>query len=207
MKRIAIIGAGGHGKVIIDMIRANHIYKVVAVFDDKYKTLNQKLGVYYGPIVSLNLIKEISDCKFVIAIGNNAVRQKIVKQLGLKREQYGTIIHPTATISESVTIGFGTVIMPNAVINADTIIGDHVIINTAAVVEHDNSIGNFVHISPNATLTGTVLINEGTQIGAGATIIPSKQIGKWCIIGAGSVVIQDIPSLCKAVGSPARIIK
>ncbi|PEF43416.1 acetyltransferase [Bacillus cereus] len=207
MREIAVIGAGGHAKVILDIIRANQNYKIVAIFDDKYEKLVQKKEVYYGPIFSINQVKEIFECKFVIAIGSNAVRKMLVKQLGLKKEQLETLIHPTATISESVTIGFGTVIMPQVVINADTVIGDHTIINTSAVVEHDNYIGDFVHISPNATLTGAVLIDEGAQVGAGATIIPGKQVGNWSVIGAGAIVIQDIPPLCTAVGSPAKLIK
>ncbi len=207
MKKIALIGQGGHAKVITDMIHANKCYEIVAVFDDKYEYLSKEQDICYGPIPSIKeTIGEIG-FKLVIAIGNNAVRKRIVQQLELKDESYETIIHPTAVVSESASIGFGTVIMPKAVINADTVIGSHVIVNTAAVIEHDNQIGNFAHISPNATLTGTVFINEGTQIGAGAIVIPNQKIGEWSIIGAGATVIHDIPSFCTVVGSPARVIK
>lgn len=207
MKNIALIGAGGHAKVVLDVIQANQNYKLIAFFDDKYKTLEQIKGIYYGPIDSIKQIESIYDCKFIIAIGSNTLRKKIVKQLGLKTVQYETFVHPTAIISDSVSIGFGTVIMAHAVINADTVIGNHVIINTAAVIEHENRIEDFVHISPSATLTGGVSINEGTHIGAGTTIIPSKQIGNWSIVGAGAIVIRDIPPFCTAIGSPVKIIK
>jgi len=207
MKKIALIGQGGHAKVIIDMIHANTGYEIVAIFDDKYECLSEDQGICYGPISSIKEIIEEIGFKLVLAIGHNAVRKRIVEQLELKDGSYETIIHPTAVVSESASIGFGTVIMPKAVINADTIIGRHVIVNTAAVIEHDNQIGDFAHISPNATLTGTVFVNEGTQIGAGAIVIPNRKIGQWSIIGAGATVIHDIPSSCTAVGLPARVIK
>ncbi|MDM5190874.1 acetyltransferase [Bacillus sp. DX4.1] len=207
MKQIALIGQGGHAKVITDMIHANTGYQIVAVFDDKYENLSRKQGVCYGPISSIKKVIEEIGFKLVIAIGNNAVRKRIVQQLGLEDESYETIIHPTAVVSQSASVGVGTVIMPNAVINADTVVESHVIVNTAAVIEHDNHIGDFAHISPNATLTGTVFVNEGTQVGAGAIVIPNRKIGEWSIIGAGATVIHDIPSFCTAVGSPARVIK
>ncbi|KXY71825.1 MULTISPECIES: acetyltransferase [Bacillus] len=207
MKRIALIGQGGHAKVIKDMIYANKYFKIIAFFDDKYRSLDKREEIYYGPISSIpTLMKEV-EFKLIIAIGNNVVRKKIVEQLHFNDEYYEIVIHHTAVISESATIGRGTVIMPNVTINADTTIGSHVIVNTASVVEHDNCIGDFVHIGPNATLTGTVTIDDGTQIGAGATIIPNLIIGNWSMIGAGATVIHNIPSGCTAVGLPAKIIK
>ncbi|MES9665964.1 acetyltransferase [Bacillus nitratireducens] len=207
MKKIALIGQGGHAKVITDILHANVGYKIVAVFDDKYESLFEEQGIYYGPTSSIQETIEEVGFKLVIAIGNNAVRKKIVNQLELAETNYETLIHPTAVVSESASIGFGTVIMPKAIINAETIIGSHVIVNTAALIEHDNQIGDFAHISPNATLTGTVFVDEGTQIGAGAIVIPNRKIGEWSIVGAGATVIHDIPSHCTAVGLPARVIK
>ncbi|MEH7336800.1 acetyltransferase [Neobacillus drentensis] len=205
MKNIAIIGEGGHSKVIKDIIRAGQQYEVIAIFDDKYERLTDD-GMFYGPILSVHDLLEKECFKVVIAIGNNKVRQRIVDVLGLDSKQYATLIHPSAIISESATIGNGTVLMPNVVVNADTIIGNHVIINTAAVVEHDNKISDFVHVSPNATLTGSVKVLEGSHVGAGAIIIPGITIGDWSTIGAGSTIINDIPSFSTAVGSPARTI-
>lgn len=207
MKRIALIGQGGHAKVIKDMIYANKHFKIIAFFDDKYQSLDKHEEIYYGPISSIPILMKEVEFKLIIAIGNNVVRKKIVEQLHFNDDCYESVIHHTAVISESATIGRGTVIMPNVIINADTIIGRHAIVNTASVVEHDNCIGDFVHIGPNATLTGTVTIDDGTQIGAGATIIPNLVIGNWSMIGAGATVIHNIPSRCTAVGLPAKIIK
>lgn len=206
--KIAVIGQGGHSKVVQDIILSYEDNEIVGYFDDKYRVEYFNDHIITGPVLSAKkMIQFFYDMKFFIAIGNNKVRKQIVQQLGLPTHYFVTLRHKSAIISPSATIGFGTVIMANAVINADTQIGDHVIINTNSVIEHDNEVGHFVHVSPNVTLTGGVQIEEGTHVGAAATIIPNKKIGKWSTLGAGSTVITDIPSYSMAVGVPARVKK
>lgn len=205
--KIAIIGHGGHSKVIQDIILSNNEYEIVGYLDDRYENIVTVDNLYFGPIsTAYDMINYFHQINFVIAIGNNKVRKAIVKKLCLSDEFYITLIHKTAVVSPSAKVGNGTVVMPNVVINADTQIGNHAIINTGSVVEHDNIIGDFVHISPRATLTGSVLIEEGAHIGAAATIIPSVKVREWSIIGAGAVVINDMPPKCIAVGIPAKVI-
>lgn len=204
---IAVIGEGGHSKVIREMIRSNKNYKIKAVLDDKYEELTLNNDVYTGPIsFAQSLLNRMAPIKFVVAIGNNEIRKSIVSKLGLSNESYLSLIHETAVISPSAFVGQGTVIMANTIINAEAYVGNHVIINTGAIIEHDNRIEDYVHIAPKAALTGSISVKEGTMIGAGATVIPGKHIGEWAIIGAGATVISDIPSNSTAVGTPARII-
>ncbi len=203
---IAIIGQGGHSKVIQDLISLNSQFHIVAYLDDKFEELMLMDATFIGPILSAEAIIEVfEDVKFIIAIGNNQTRKSIADKLKLPNGRYMTLVHPTATVSSSAKIGQGTVIMAHSVINADTHIGDHTIINTSSVVEHDNELGSFVHVSPNATLTGAVKIKEGVHVGAGATVIPNVEIGEWAVIGAGATVIHPIPSHCTAVGVPAMV--
>ncbi|MBO0958850.1 acetyltransferase [Neobacillus sp. MM2021_6] len=206
--KIAVIGCGGHSKVIADMILSNKENEIVGFLDDKYDEVGLVENIYCGPISSVRqLVERYQDIKFVIAIGNNRVRQFIFQKLKLPDENYIPVIHKSAVISPSAVIGFGTVIMPNTVINAETRIGVHSIINTASVIEHDSLIGDFCHVCPGTNITGTVQLGEGSCIGAGATIIPNTKIGEWVTIGAGATVITDIPSYCTAVGIPAKIKK
>jgi acetyltransferase EpsM len=205
--KIAIIGQGGHSKVIQDLIASNGENRIVAYLDDKYEGLNRSKSFYFGPILAAQkMIKTFNDTKFVIAIGDNKIRKLIVQKLNLDAENYITLIHKSAVVSPNAVIGSGTVIMAHSVIQADSVIGAHSIINTGAVIEHDNTIGDFTHVSPNATLTGSVKIDEGVHIGAGATIIPNIKIGAWSVIGAGATVLNHIPSQCTAVGVPARAV-
>lgn len=195
---IFLIGAGGHGKVIADILLGN----------------NQKdiTFVDINPIVknlsSFEVISKIPNLKstdsIIVCIGNNNIRRKNVLEL---KGPFTKAIHPKACVANQVEVGEGTVVMAGAVINADAKIGFHCIINTNASVDHDCIIDNFVHISPNATLSGGVRIGEGTHVGAGAVLIPGICVGRWVTIGAGSVVIEDIPDFSTVVGNPGRIIK
>jgi acetyltransferase EpsM len=205
---LAVIGEGGHSKVIMELIRSQEKYKIKAILDDKYTELTLSNGVYWGPISAAHrLLNQMNSLKFVVAIGNNKIRKSIVLKLGLPLDNFITLIHKTAVISSSASIGQGTVIMAHTTINADANVGNHTIINTGAIIEHDNSIGDYVHVAPKATLTGSISVKEGTMIGAGATIIPGIKIGEWTIIGAGATVISDIPANSTAVGTPAKITK
>lgn len=204
--KIAIIGQGGHSKVIRDVLSSIEGAEVVGCLDDKFKTDFYREQVFYGPADSAHfLIDEIPEVKFIVAIGNNRVRKQVVHSLGLPERTFATLVHSSAQISKSSTIGYGTVVMPCAVVNFDVEIGNHSIINSCAVIEHDCYVEDFVHISPNATLTGNVTVREGSHIGAGTTIIPGMEIGEWSVIGAGATVINNIPANCTAVGVPAIV--
>lgn len=202
MDNMILIGAGGHSKVIQDIVLTTPNIKLYAVLDEAFNHTIKKDGLIYA---NTNFINEINQNEFLfcIAIGNNNTRKNIFERLSIPLQQYAKLIHPSAVVSNSARIGNGTVVMPNAVINADTRVGNHCIVNTGSVIEHDNAIGSYVHVSPNATLSGTVTVEDGTHIGAGATVIPGKSIGTWATVGAGAVVIEDIESYVTAVGVPA----
>lgn len=204
---LVVIGEGGHSKVIRDLIHSKSDRKIVAILDDKYEELLLRNGIYVGPTSSAHyLLTKLMDMKLIIAIGNNELRKSIVMKLGLPNESYITLIHDTAVVSSSATIGAGTVIMANTIVSADAIIGDHAIVNSGAIVEHDNHVGDYVHIAPRATLTGAVTVNEGAMVGAGANVIPGKSIGEWAVVGAGATVINDILPHTTVVGTPAKMI-
>ncbi|MEC1177747.1 acetyltransferase [Metasolibacillus meyeri] len=200
-----LIGDSGHSKVIEDCIRANG-HQVIAKLDDRYQSVFKEDVYIKGP---MTIIQDLLDekTKVIISIGHNATRRKIAQRIQLSEECYGTVIHPSAIISPTSTIGYGTVVMPNVVVNADSIVENHVILNTSCIVEHDCAVQSFVHISPSAVITGGVSVQEGTQIGARASVNPTVKIGKWTMIGAGSTVTHHIPDNVTAVGVPAKIIK
>ncbi|WP_244513357.1 acetyltransferase [Oceanobacillus limi] len=206
MSKLILIGAGGHSKVVQDIVATNKELQLYAIVDEKYEQTVEKNGVIYA---NTSYIKQLDyeSYDFCIAIGNNAIRKKVYEELDIPLSRYKSLIHPRTVISNSAKIGNGTVIMPGVVINADTEVQHHCIINTNAVVEHDNRISDYVHISPNATLSGVVTVGEGTHVGAGATIIQVKSIGKWCTVGAGAVVVRDFGDNQTVVGVPAKEMK
>lgn len=194
-----LYGAGGHAKVIMDILEAAGD-GVTAVWDDAEKPPMRGFRIEKPPLV-MPAREEI-----IISVGNNRIRKKIAAALS-RNIVFGRGIHPRSIIAASVVTGPGTVVMAGAVMNADSTAGDHCIINTNAVVEHDCVLEDYVHVSPGAILCGGVFIGEGTHVGAGAVVIPGVRIGRWCTIGAGAVVIRDIPDHTTAVGNPAYILQ
>ncbi|MBM7604651.1 acetyltransferase EpsM [Metabacillus crassostreae] len=202
---IVIIGTGGHSKVVKDIILSDKNIHIAGYLDDKFEDYWIEDELFYAPISAYQfLMDKFDETKFIIAIGHNQSRKKIVNKMKLEEHHYMTFIHPSAVISPSARIGKGTVVMANTVVNADAVIGNHVIVNTGSIVEHDNRINDFAHVSPNATLAGSVSLGEGAHIGTGANLIPNVKVGDWSTIGAGATVINSIPSNTTAVGIPAK---
>ncbi len=199
MKNIYLLGGGGHGKAIIDMIISDLGLEIEAVFDDS--STESILGYEVKKIN--NKIFSLSD-NFHISIGSNKVRKKISEEL---KVNYPTLIHPTCIFSKFSFVDKGTVIMANTSVKAETTIGKHCIINAGAVIGHDITIEDYVHVAPNASVAGFVRIKEGAHIGIGASIIQGITIGKWAIIGAGAVIIKDVPDYAVVVGNPGVIKK
>ena len=202
-KYIYLYGAGGHSKVITDILHSLNI-EVIGIFDDNPPDARFKEMKINDGIRLLGEGFPKLDAPLIISVGNNARRAELA---ALLHATYGTAIHGSAIISDKAKIGEGTVVLHGAIVQAGAEIGTHVLINTAASIDHDNVIGDYAHVSPHATLCGHVTVGEGTHIGAGATVIPSVRIGKWCSIGAGAVVIGNVPDYATAVGNPAKVIK
>lgn len=195
-----LYGASGHCKVVIDAINSSTNSDIEAIFDDNPKSdFITEIPVIKANESILNNLKN-----FIITIGNNKLRKKVVEKLNTN---YLTVIHDKAIISKTAEIGVGTVVLAGSIINSEAKIGKHCIVNSGVVIEHDCLIGDYVHVSPNVSLAGNVAISEGAHIGIGSTIIQGLTIGKWSTVGAGAVIINDVPDYAVVVGNPGRIIK
>nr|MDH3153167.1 acetyltransferase [Bacillus licheniformis] len=208
MQNVVIIGAGGHGKVVRELVKERPDTELAGILDDRYAELHVENGLYRGPSGAAEELARLHPhAKFVLAVGQNSIRQRLYERIGLPLDRYAVLIHPSAVVSGSARIQNGAVVMASSVIQADADVGIHAIVNTGAIVEHDNRIGDYVHLSPGTVLTGGVTVMEGAHLGAGTAVIPGKTVGRWSVTGAGATVIHDIPDNCTAVGVPARMIK
>lgn len=200
-RRLIIIGAGGHGKVVADAAWKMG-YRNIAFIDDR------AVGecMLFPILGTTDMLESLDDGRtdFVIAVGDNKIRRKIAQSHAV---HWVSIVHPSAQIGLMNIIGKGTVILAGVVINSFSHIGAHCIINTGAIVEHDNEIEDYVHISPRAVLGGTVRVGECTHVGIGATVKNNTKICSDCVIGAGAVVVRNITESGTYVGVPARKIK
>lgn len=202
MKLFAIYGAGGHGKVIADTLRAANLDFNIAIDDAKDAKLFNIKALKPQDFLKINNAK--NTYSIILAIGDSKIRKELYDKFTQLGFEMPSIIHPSAYISKTATLGKGVVVLANASIGADAKIGDGAIINTGSVVEHDCSIGEFSHIAPGAVLCGGVSVGTQTLIGARSVIIESKSVGDSCLIGAGSVVIDSIENNKKVVGNPAK---
>lgn len=200
MKKLVIIGASGHGKVMADIAHKNGYEDIVFLDDDE--TVKSCMG--YPVIGKSGEAGNYPERDFFVAIGNPVIREKVQKQLLDKNLNVATLIHPKAVIAEHVTVGTGTVIMAGAVVNPDSRIGEGCIINTGASIDHDNVIGDYVHISVGSHLAGTVSVGARTWVGIGAVASNNLTICADCMIGAGAVVVKDIKEPGTYIGVPAR---
>ena len=206
MKRLAILGANGHGKVIAEIALSSG-WDSVEFYDDAFpnKASIDNFSIQGG--LDKLLKKSAAYEGFHVAIGDNRTRLKILNQLLDLGLSCPNIISPSSFVSQSASLGVGISIMAHVVVNTKTKISDGVILNTSCSVDHDCDISAGVHISPGAHLAGDISIGICSWVGIGSTIIQGKVIGHDTIIGAGSVVISNIPNNVTAVGIPSKLIR
>lgn len=195
MKRLIIIGASGHGKVVADIAQLNG-YEDIVFLDDN-ESVKECAGF---PVVGKTT--EALEGEVFVAVGNQETRKRLMEFY--KNRYLPTLIHPKAVVAKAVDIGEGTVVMAGSVINPGSTIGKGVIVNTSSSIDHDCVIGDYCHVSVGSHISGTVLVGEGTWIGAGTTVSNNINICGGCVIGAGAVVIKDITEPGTYIGVPAR---
>ena len=202
MKRLAILGASGHGKVLADIAEACGWDEIV-FFDDEWPAVSSN-GHWVVSGDGERLLENVKHyAGVIVAIGNNAVRHEKHNWLLTKGAPMASLVHPTAVVSCYAEIGVGSVVMPGVVVNVAARIGDGAILNTGCSVDHDCIIGDFTHISPGARLAGGVSVGSQSWIGIGASVKQCINIGQNVVVGAGAVVVSDIPNGSTAMGVPA----
>jgi sugar O-acyltransferase, sialic acid O-acetyltransferase NeuD family len=207
MSRLAILGAGGHGRVVADAATARGAWSSIEFFDDQWPG-KSKSGPW--PVVG-NTEGCLARCTdydgVVIALGNNPIRLELSRKIEALGGRLATVIHPSAVVSSHAQVGQGVVIFAGAVVNIGAVIGDAVIINTAATVDHDCAVEDAVHLSPGVHLAGEVRVSKGAWLGVGACVRNRITIGAGSVVGAGAVVVRDVDPGATVVGNPARPLR
>lgn len=205
MKRLAILGASGHGKVAAEIAELIGWQEIV-FFDDAWPSVDV-VGAWSVVGNTDRLISSIGEYDgFFIAIGNNSTRLRKFNQVNNYSMNPATLIHPSAVISKYAVVGEGTVVMANAVINPFVTVGLASIVNTGVTIDHDCLLVSAAHISPGAHLAGEVVVGSRSWVGVGANIKQQVVIGEDVIIGAGATVVNNIENGLTVVGCPAKPI-
>ncbi len=201
-KKLIIIGAGGHGKVVADIALKNNQYDEIAFLDDTKATGKCMQFSILGKIS--DVYNYLNDSDVFVAIGNSEVRESLINNLKQKGATIPTLIHPSAIIAQNVSIGLGTVVMAGAIINPEASIGEGCIINTASSIDHECIINDYAHISVGAHLAGNVTVGQHTWVGVGACVKNNISISSKIMIGAGAVVVNNLEESGTYVGVPAK---
>jgi len=204
MKRLAILGASGHGKVVADL--AEVCGWEVVFYDDAFPGVSCN-GVWPVEGRTEDLLQQAPRfAGFIVAIGHNRTRlekQALLQQAGLSP---ATLVHPRASVSQHAIMGPGSVVFAGVVVNAFARVGEGCILNTLCSVDHDCQLGAGVHVSPGANLAGGVQVGDASWIGIGASVRQLVRIGADVIVGAGAAVVGTVPDNVTVVGVPARIM-
>lgn len=202
MKRLALLGASGHGKVVADAALAGG-WDAVEFFDDAWPQ-RQKNGPWAVMGDCATLLARLNAFQGVIvSIGDCAVRWDKHRALQAAGASLVSVVHPSAEVSRHAMLGTGTVVMAGAIVNIDTVVGQACIINTGATVDHDCRLGDAVHICPGAHLSGNVQVGNGSWVGVGAAVKQGIVIGERVMVGVGAVVVQAVAEGLTVVGNPA----
>jgi sugar O-acyltransferase (sialic acid O-acetyltransferase NeuD family) len=215
VKRLVILGTGGNCLDILETVRRLNavgpapIYEVLGFLDDDPSRQSRSyLGIpVLGP---LDQASTLQDAVFVNGIGSPRTylgKPRIIARTGIPAGRFETIVHPSAQVSASATVGPGTVVLQNATIAAQATVGAHVIILPNSVLSHDDVVGDYSCIAGGVCISGAVHVGRCCYLGGNSSVRENVRIGDGSMVGIGSVVLEDVPAGSVVVGNPARFLR
>ena len=205
--RVIIIGAGGHGHVVADILfkmwtRGQDME--LAGFVDNDPALADQTHMGLKVLGRDKDLADISHDAVVVAIGDNARRKAMYESLAAKGERFLAAIHPTAVLAPDVCVKPGAMICAGVIVNPGAWIGENAILNTGCTVDHHCRVEPHAHVAPGVNLAGNVTVGQGALVGIGSCATPGSAIGNWAVLGAGAALTGRVPDNETWVGIPAK---
>jgi sugar O-acyltransferase (sialic acid O-acetyltransferase NeuD family) len=209
-KPLLIVGGGGFARETLELVHAaGPAWHVVGGLDDDPAMLGREVGgaEVIGPTVAVHDHPDALVALCVASPGNPGGRLALAERLGLAPERYATLIHPTAVVPRSATLGAGSVLHAGVVLTADVTLGQHVAVMPAVVLTHDDRIGAGVTFGAGVRVAGGVTIEDAAYLGSGALLRENLTVGSGAVVGMGAVVTQPVPAGEVWAGVPARRLR
>jgi sugar O-acyltransferase (sialic acid O-acetyltransferase NeuD family) len=210
---LVVIGAGGLGRETVEAVRALNTagarWRLTGYLDDepaRHGTIIGGVSVL-GGIAELDNMPDVSVVVCTSRPDNYVSRPRIVDMLGLPPERYATIIHPSASVSDTSQVGPGSVLLAQTVLTAAVTVGSHVVIMPHVILTHDDVIEDFATLASGVCLGGNVHVGRCAYVGAGALVREDRSVGSSALVGMGAIVTRDIPPQEVWAGVPARYIR
>jgi sugar O-acyltransferase (sialic acid O-acetyltransferase NeuD family) len=210
MKKLVIIGSGGHARVVLDMADRQGLETIGFIDDNKPKGQQVDGLPILGGVRDIGrLATQRSSLSFVAAIGDNFARAEVVRRVSAECPGlvWTAVIDPSAVISRRSEICEGAMVLAGTVINPGVKIGRHALVNNSCSIAHDTEFGDFSSAAPGVLTGGNVAVGESSHLGVGAAVSHGVKIGPHSVIGSGSAVVRDCPGYSIAYGVPAKIIR
>lgn len=207
MGDVAILGAGGFGRMVLDILRQGRRHHAVAFLDSNpalHGALVDGLPVL-GGIDQASRLARSGIAGAIVAVGDNATRVALAGELQQRGLELVSAIHPLAAISPTAVLDEHLVIGPRVCVCVHARIGSHTVLCPGSIIEHDNVIGRGVFLYPAVRLAGTVFVDEFATLGIGSCVIPGRQIGRGAHVEPGAVVIRDVAPETVVGGVPAEL--
>ena len=212
-KEIIVLCAGGHARVVIDILRRSGQAPAALVDNDSLLHNTKIDGI---PVIGADDSVFERDSKSVVlvnALGNApktgdsmlGPRRDLFEKFTVKGYAFLKVCSPDALVSEHTVLGEGCHIINGVIINPGCTVGGNSIINTGAQLDHDCEVGSHSHIGPGAVLSGGVRVERECHVGAGAVVTQSITIGAGAIVGAGAVVVKNVAPGATVFGNPAKV--
>ncbi len=204
---VIVIGAGGHGKVVLAAIKALGI-TCLGVADSNFERLGEEfcgVKVLGGDEIVLKYSpSEVLLVNGIGSIGKIETRRVVFERYKDRGYRFLTLIHPTSIVDPDVKMGEGSFVGAGSVLQVGVEIGSNVLVNTRVSIDHDTKVGDHSHLAPGALICGGVRVEKSVHVGAGAVVVQGVQLGSFSIVGAGSVVLKDVMHNTTVFGVPAK---